>query len=147
MMDTGNPSAPRLLPGRSKLLLFRTSGAASLGRVIACLLMTALAVFVAGAGPAAAKQKLIPRTISGRVLDENENGISGAAVELLDLQTGKKIAIFSESDGRYKFSDLSLNHDYEIRATFKGVSSETRKASALAERQLVLNLRIPPPKS
>ena len=79
------------------------------------------------------------------LLDEADNGISGAVVELTDLQTGKKVAIFTEEGGKYQFSDLERNHDYEVKASYKGVPSEVRKASSLGEQQLILNLRIPPP--
>ena len=91
--------------------------------------------------------RLTPRTISGRVLDEADNGISGAVVELTDLQTGKKVATFSEEGGKYRFSDLERAHDYEVKASYKGAPSEVRKASSLGERQVILNLRIPPPQS
>jgi hypothetical protein len=114
-------------------------------RALVCLLL--ISAFQAGSSASyalAKKKKEVPRTISGRVLDEADNGISGALVELTDLQTGKKAAIFSEEGGRYQFSDLELTHDYEVKAGYKGTSSETRKASSLGERQAVLNLRIPP---
>ena len=91
------------------------------------------------------KKPPLPRTVSGKVLDPNDNGISGADVELTDMQTGKKLDIFSDSDGQYKFSDLVPTHDYEVRATYKGAASQTRKASSLLEPQLILNLQIPPP--
>lgn len=101
-------------------------------------------------GPAllAKQKKPIVKTISGEVLDASENPIVGASVQLSDETLGKKIAIYSEDGGRYEFSDLDPNHDYEVQATYKGVSSEVRKASSLDPRtRVVLNLRIPPPKS
>ena len=108
--------------------------------VTACLL-----TLVADAAALPKKKAPLPRTVSGKVLDANDNGISGADVELTDLRTGKKFDIFTESDGQYKFSDLVPTHDYEVRATYKGVASQTRKASSLLEPQLILNLQIPPP--
>ena|SRR5437879_4520079 len=114
-------------------------------RGFVCLLaISALQLFLGVDSGLAKKKKETPRTISGRVLDEADNGISGAVVELTDLQTGKKVAIFSEEEGRYKFSDLERNHDYEVKASYKGAPSEARKASFLGEQQLILNLRIPP---
>jgi len=79
----------------------------------------------------------------GRVLNEADDGLAGAVVELTDLKTGRKVAIVAEEGGRYQFSDLELTHDYEVKATYKGASSDTRKASALGERRVVLNLKIP----
>jgi hypothetical protein len=117
-------------------------------RGLVCLLaMSALQLFLGVDNGLAKKKKETPRTISGRVLDEADNGISGAVVELTDLQTGKRVAIFSEDGGKYQFSDLERNHDYEVKASYKGAPSEARKASFLGEQQLILNLRIPPPQS
>jgi len=116
-------------------------------RGLVCLLaLSALQLFLC-ADNGLGKRKETPRTISGRVLDEADNGISGAVVELTDLQTGKKVATFSEEGGKYRFSDLERAHDYEVKASYKGAPSEVRKASSLGEQQLILNLRIPPPQS
>jgi hypothetical protein len=97
----------------------------------------------------AAKQKApTTKTVSGAVMDKAENGISGAAVTLKNLQTGKTVAIYADANGRYRFSDLDPHYDYEIRASFKGVSSETRQVSSFDTRmRLVINLTIPPPGS
>ncbi len=92
----------------------------------------------------AAKQKApITETVSGLVVDDDENGISGAAVTLKDLGTGKTEAIYSEADGQYKFSGLDPHHDYQIQASFNGLTSETREVlSVETRRDLVLDLTI-----
>jgi hypothetical protein len=96
----------------------------------------------------AAKEKKISKTVTGLVMDKDENGISGAAVELTDLQTGKKVTIVSEEGGRYKFSDLQPTHDYELQAKNQGLESEPRKVSSFDSRnRLVINLKIAPAKS
>jgi hypothetical protein len=97
----------------------------------------------------AAKQKApTTKTVSGLVTDKAENGISGATVTLTDLQAGKTVAIYTEADGRYQFSDLDPHHDYQIQASFKGVASETRQINSLdTRRKLVINLSIPLPGS
>jgi len=94
----------------------------------------------------AAKEKKISRSVSGVVLDKDENGVAGATVQLTDLGTGKKIAMYSEEGGRYKFSDLEPTHDYSLQATSSGLSSEVRKISSFDNRNnFVINLRIEPP--
>jgi hypothetical protein len=126
----------RAVRGRSRLL----RNAAWLA-----ILVQVLAFSVTGL---AAKQKKVSRSVSGVVLDKDENGIAGATVELTDLATGKKTAMFSEDGGRYKFADLEPTHDYELHATDKGLSSEVRKVSSFdARNTIVINLRIEPPKS
>lgn len=93
------------------------------------------------------KEKKVIRTVTGAVLDEADNGIVGATVTLTDLQAGKKNATYSQEEGRYQFTDLDPNHDYEVQATHKGVSSDVRRASSVDTRaRIVLNLRIPPSK-
>jgi hypothetical protein len=94
-----------------------------------------------------AKEKQpVTRTVSGVVLDEAENGIEGATIELTDLQTGKVVAIYSQKGGQYLFSNLLPSHDYKIKATFKGSSSEVRQISSIDTRsRVVLNLTIPGP--
>jgi len=97
----------------------------------------------------AAKQKgPTTKTVSGAVLDRTDNGLSGATVTLKDLQTGKTLATYADPSGHYRFSDLDPHHDYEIQASFKGVSSETRQVSSFDTRmRLVIDLTIPPPGS
>ena len=78
------------------------------------------------------------------------NGVrlgSGAVVTLTDLQDGKKTATYTGQSGSYQFSELQVTRDYEVQATFKGVSSRVRRISTIDPRnRIVLNLRIPPPK-
>jgi hypothetical protein len=101
------------------------------------------------ASPAAAKEKKpVTRTITGTVLDPAENGIAGASVELTDLRTGKKVAIYSEQGGRYQFADLAPEDDYQIQASYKNQPSDVRKVTSLIrDMRVVINLHIPPPKS
>jgi hypothetical protein len=95
----------------------------------------------------AKEKKPVTRTVSGVVLDEAENGIEGATVELADVQTGKLVAVYSQEGGQYHFSDLLPSHDYKIKATFKGSSSEGRQISSIDTRmRVVINLTIPGPK-
>jgi hypothetical protein len=91
------------------------------------------------------KQKPVSRTVSGVVLDGSDNGLSGATVELTDLRSGKKFASYAGEGGEYHFSDLQPTHDYEVQATFKGVSSAVRKVSSADTRnKIVINLTISP---
>jgi carboxypeptidase family protein len=113
---------------------------------LVALVTVVVSTVVAGGLPA--KEKKISRTVTGLVLDKDENGIPRATVTLTDLQTGKKLAIYAGDDGRYQFSDLDPRHDYEVQGNFQGVASEARKVSSFDDRnKFVINLRIPPPKS
>ncbi len=141
-----SPGPPWLRPSWTVQSCRCFSRQAGKGSWLAALAAVQLLVFFTGG--LAAKQKKVPRSVSGFVLDKDENGIAGATVELTDLQTGKKLAIFSEEGGRYKFSDLEPLHDYELQATHKGLSSEVRRVSSFDSRNtIVINLKIEPPKS
>ena len=113
--------------------------------------MVAVAVFCLAAVSLptllAKQRKEVTKTVSGLVLDPNENGIVDAAVSITDLQSGKKFTTASKEGGRFQFADLPPRHDYDVQAVYKDMSSEVRKVSSLDTRlRIVLNLRIPPPK-
>ncbi len=111
------------------------------------LLATLLVIAIWGLGASvslAKKKEPQSKTVSGVVMDESDNPIEGAAIELTDAQSGKVIEIYSQEDGSYHFEGLSFSHDYKIKATFKGSSSEVRQISSIDMRpRLVLNLTIP----
>lgn len=117
----------------------------------ACLWAVAITFSVMVLCPAGAPAKKKPpilKTVSGIVSDDAYNPIVGASVELTDLTTGKKLAIYSADGGRYQFAGLDRDHDYTLRATnSKNIASEVRKVSSLDDRDnIVINLEIPPPK-
>jgi carboxypeptidase family protein len=121
----------------------RVSGARSLRALLA------LAVLLVAAPPASAaapkKKKPVPKLVQGLVLDSADNPISGAAVELKDVQTGKTIAIYSDRGGNFEFTDLDRGHDYEIKASFQDTASEVRKVSSFDNRNTIpMNLTLVP---
>lgn len=117
-------------------------------RIVAITVLLLVCAFAVGASAGLAKEKKpVTRTVSGVVLDEAENEIEGATIELTDLQTGKLVAIYSQEGGQYHFSDLLPSHDYKVKAMFKGSSSEVRQISSIDTRlRVVINLTIPGPK-
>ena len=104
-------------------------------------------VWLLGASAGLAKDKVpTTRIVSGMVMDAAENPIQGAIIELTDLQTKKVLDIYSQGGGQYQFTDLRFDHDYTVKATYKGESSEARQVSSIDTRwHLVLNLTIPNP--
>ena len=116
-------------------------------KLTALTLMLLGGVLLLGAVTGLAKEKKPQsRTVTGVVVDEADNAIQGATVELKDLQTGKVLDIYSQEGGQYQFTDLRFDHDYTVKATYKGSSSEVRQVSSFDTRtRLVLNLTIPKP--
>jgi hypothetical protein len=104
-------------------------------------------VLLWGAVPGLAKEKKpLSKTVSGVVMDEADNFIQGATVELTDLQTQKVLDIYSQEGGQYRFTDLRMDHDYTVKATYKALSSEPRQVSSLDTRtRPVLNLTLHKP--
>jgi hypothetical protein len=92
----------------------------------------------------AAKKKPLTKTIHGQVLDAANQPIGGAAVELNDVTTGKKLAIYADAEGHYEFTELNPHDDYQVKATYKNQESEVRHASSLDNTYvLVFNLTVP----
>jgi len=107
----------------------------------------ALLATVLAWGPAtglAKEKKPVSKTLSGTVFDDRGNPIVGAAIELSDVQTGKVLDEYSQQDGTYQFADLSFDHDYKVKASYKGKSAEERSVSSLDSRSRpVVNFTIP----
>jgi Carboxypeptidase regulatory-like domain len=130
---------------------WRSRGRFSTAAIRACAVALALAALwlAFDSAPSMAKRRKPPtsKTVVGQVFDAQDNAIPGAAVELTDLTTGKTTAIYTGPEGRFTFTDLKLTEDYQLKAHFKGQSSEVRKVSSWDTRfDLVLNLHIPAPK-
>ena len=103
--------------------------------------IAAMPAFATGAK----KKAPIPKNVKGLVLDSADIPVSGAAVSLKDVQTGKTIAIYSGSEGNFEFTDLDRGHDYEIRASLKDSASEVRKVSSFDNRNTIpMNLKLQP---
>jgi hypothetical protein len=120
------------------------SGLARLVRAAVCLMLLGVLPL-----SAAARKKAPPtKTVQGEVLDGSNNPIVGATVELTDEATGKTLGIYTETGGRYQFTDLKPADDYKVQANYKGQASVVRHASSLDDNAIiVLNLTIPPPAS
>ncbi len=117
------------------------------GRGGAAIAFALALVFAVAAPLALAKDLKKPtRTVTGTVLDKDDNPIEGAAVTLTDNSNGKKNATYTQKDGRYQFSGLEPTRNYDVQASFHGESSQVRHVTPIDPRdRIVLHLRIPPP--
>ena len=83
------------------------------------------------------------RTVRGLVMDKSDSGIANAVVFLKNLRTNQVRSYISENDGRYRFSGLDPNADYEIHAEKDGAKSPTRTVSSFDSRkEIVMDLKI-----
>ena len=100
-------------------------------------------LFWGGMTGLAKEKKPETRTVRGVTMDEANNLIQGAAIELTDLQTKKVLDIYSQEGGQYQFTDLRFDHDYTVQATYKNSTSEMKQVSSLDTRNpLVINLTL-----
>lgn len=105
--------------------------------------LSILLTVVAAVGAQDKKHESQLRTVRGLVMDKSDSGIANAVVFLKNLRTNQVRSYISESDGRYRFSGLDPNADYEIHAEKDGAKSPTRTVSSFDSRkEIVLDLKI-----
>jgi Carboxypeptidase regulatory-like domain len=115
----------------------------NVGRVAASLCLMLVCILPSAS---ASKKKPLTKTIHGQVLNSANQPIAGAAVELTDVTTGKKLGIYADGSGNYEFTDLNPHDDYQVKATYNNQESEVRHASSLDDTYvLVFNLTVPAP--
>jgi len=83
------------------------------------------------------------RTLTGTVADKSDKPIPNAVVYLKNTKTLAMKTYITQSDGSYRFPELSLNVDYEVYAQKNGKKSNTKTLSQFDDREKpVSNLHI-----
>lgn len=83
------------------------------------------------------------RTVSGRVVNGQDQPLHKAVVHLKNTRTLAIKTYITEPDGAYRFTALSPNVDYELYAEYDGAHSDTKTVSAFSNRrQVTVNLKI-----
>ncbi|HLW54822.1 MAG TPA: carboxypeptidase-like regulatory domain-containing protein [Candidatus Angelobacter sp.] len=77
------------------------------------------------------------RTLTGHVLNRQEQPLPKAIVYLKNTKTLAIKTYISDPDGSYHFPALSPNVDYEVYAEFQGTHSDTKTLSAFDTRKLI----------
>jgi len=110
----------------------------------ASLVAGALVLVVAVTASAALdkKDKQQGRLLYGKVLDQQDNPVSGAIVYLSNSRTHVVKTYIVGQEGTYRFPGLSTV-DYEVYAQYNGRKSETKSVSQFDERsQVYVDLKI-----
>ena len=90
-----------------------------------------------------AKREAQLRTVHGVVQDKSENLISESVVFLKNTRTNVVRSSYTDNTGKYRFSGLDPNADYEIHAEKEGAQSATHTVSSFDSRKdITLNLKI-----
>ncbi len=83
------------------------------------------------------------RSVQGVVTDAADNPLVGAVVQLKDTRSLQIRSFITRDKGTYHFHGLSRDVDYELKADFKGKSSDARRLSSFdSRREAVMNLKI-----
>jgi hypothetical protein len=83
------------------------------------------------------KEDTSQRIIEGVVLDADKNPVPRAVLQLKDLRTLQVRSFVSQVDGKYRFTGLRLDTDYEVKATLADLSSEVKRVSSYDSRNTV----------
>jgi hypothetical protein len=90
-----------------------------------------------------AKREAQLRTVHGVVMDKSENLVSEGVVFLKNTRTNVVRSSYTDNTGKYHFSGLDPNADYEIHAEKEGFQSATHTVSSFDSRKdITLNLKI-----
>ncbi len=107
------------------------------------LMAAILAVAALAALAQDAKREAQLRTVHGNVLDKSENPVSESVVFLKNTRTNVVRSSYTDNTGKYRFSGLDPNADYEIHAEKEGSKSATRTITSFDSRKdITLNLKI-----
>lgn len=110
-------------------------------RFFALVAILALASVVAAAQDAKSESQL--RTLHGVVLDKSDNLVSESVVFLKNTRTNVVRSSYTDNTGKYRFSGLDPNADYEIHAEKEGARSSTHTVSSYDSRKdITMNLKI-----
>ena len=83
------------------------------------------------------------RSVQGIVEYAAHEPVKGAVVKCEDMNTLEIRSYVTEADGRYHFMNLSVNHDYELKAEKSGRESGTKRLTKFNERkEATVNLQL-----
>jgi len=83
------------------------------------------------------------RTLTGTVLDKSDKPIPNAVVYLKNTKTLAVKTYIAQTDGTYRFPELSPNVDYDVYAQKDGQQSKSKTLSQFDDRDKPnLNLQI-----
>jgi hypothetical protein len=89
------------------------------------------------------KTRSTTRTLTGTVLDKSDKPVPNAVVYLKNTKTLAVKTYIAQTDGTYRFPELSPNVDYDVYAQKDGKQSKSKTLSQFDDRDKPnLNLQI-----
>lgn len=100
-------------------------------------------VFALGSLGWAQAPKMPTKSVKGEVLGPEDVPLAKAVVQLKDLKTLNIRSFVTQEDGAYHFNGLRKDTDYELKATWMGKDSDTKRLSSFDTRdEAMIMLRI-----
>ena len=131
---------PSLIKGREGDLVMRSTLSSR------WMIVAVLAVACAQLLPAQRnKEKDDPtvRSLQGQVVDPDDKPATGAVVQLKDTRTLQVRSFITQGNGEYRFSGLRADTDYEIKADYNGLTSDSKRLSNFDNRKIAtVNLKL-----
>lgn len=116
--------------------------------VVAAVLPSLVLLFACGLFAQNSKRDTQLKTVRGVVSDKSDNPVASAIVFLKNVRTNQVRSYISDNEGKYRFSGLDPNSDYEAHAEKNGMKSQTHSVSSFDNRMdIVLNLKLEHKKS
>ena len=111
--------------------------------VLRVVLLVLAGACLLSAQNAKAKQEFNTRTVEGEVTDDAKQPVNGAVVQLEDTKTLQIRSFITQPDGKYHFTGLSTNVDYQLHAQHDGAHSNTKRLDVFnSHRVATVNLRL-----
>ncbi len=83
------------------------------------------------------------RTVQGQVTNTEDQPVVGAVVQLKDMHSLEIRSFVTQEEGKYHFSGLKTEIDYQVKAMSGGMSSASKTVSLFDTRKIaVLNLKL-----
>jgi hypothetical protein len=112
----------------------------------ALLLAAVFGTALAGQTKKQKQEDAAARSLEGLVLDAQENFVVGAVVKLEDMRTLQVRSFFTKEDGKYHFSGLKTEVEYQVRADFQDMTSGWKRLSIFDTRKVAtINLKLTKP--
>jgi hypothetical protein len=87
------------------------------------------------------------RSVEGVVTTPEDAPAPGAVVQLKNTKTLQIRSFIAKENGQYYFHELSPDVDFEVKADFQGMSSNSRTLSSFDSRKkATVNLKLNPKK-
>ena len=111
--------------------------------LIIAVLLVAASYAVAAQDKDQKRREATLRTVRGETVDKDENPVESAVVHLKNLKSTAVVTHISDKDGKFRFSGLDPNVDYEVHAEKDEKISNKRSISSFDSRkEFVVHLKL-----